>query len=58
MPISWGKILVFGLHHFVTLLFRLFGALVMFQQLMDRILFLHVAYATAYLDDIIIYNDC
>lgn len=47
----------FGLHQFVTLPFGLFGAPATFQRLMDRMLWPHAAYATAYLDDIIIYSN-
>ncbi len=43
-------------HQFVTLPFGLFGAPATFQRLMGKMLQPHTAYATAYLDDIIIYS--
>lgn len=47
------------LHQFVTLPFGLFGDPATLQQLLDRILYPHAAYAATYLGDIIIYsNDC
>lgn len=41
----------------MTLPFGLFGALTLFQLLMDRILCPQAAYAAAFLDDIIYSND-
>ncbi|XP_059210478.1 uncharacterized protein LOC131989303 [Centropristis striata] len=46
----------YGLYQFVTLPFGLFGAPATFQRLMDRVLRPHVAYAAAYLDDVIIHS--
>ena len=37
--------------------FGLFGAPAAFQRLMDRVLRPHAAYATAYIDDIVIYGE-
>jgi len=49
---------LFGfLDQFVTLPFGLFKVPATFHHLMDRILQLHTAYATAHLDDIIIYRN-
>lgn len=47
----------FGLHQFVTLPFGMFRAPAMFPRLMDKTLARHLAYAAAYLDDIIIYSN-
>ncbi len=47
----------FGLHQFVTLPFGFFGAPATFQRLMDKVLRPHSAYASAYLDDIIIHSN-
>ena len=46
-----------GLYQFRTLPFRLFGAPATFQRLMGRVLRPHVAFAAAYLDDVIIHSD-
>lgn len=47
-----------GLYQFVTLPFSLFRAPATFQLLMDQVLHPHVAYAAAYLDDVIIHSMC
>ena len=46
-----------GLYQFKVLPFGLFGAPATFQRLMDRVLRPHAAYAAAYLDEIVIYDD-
>lgn len=46
-----------GLYQLVIILPVLFWALPMYWQLVDQILFSHWAYATTYLDNIIIYSN-
>ncbi|KAM6956294.1 inactive heparanase-2-like [Aplochiton taeniatus] len=47
----------YGLYEFTVLPFSLFGAPVIFQLLMDKVLPSHGAYAAAYLDNTVIYSD-
>lgn len=49
--------MLFGLQQFITPPFGLFGAPTTFQHFMDKILQPHSVYATAYIDNIIIYSN-
>uniref|UniRef100_K7F0Q0 ribonuclease H n=1 Tax=Pelodiscus sinensis TaxID=13735 RepID=K7F0Q0_PELSI len=46
----------FGLYQFITMPFGLHGAAATFQRLVDRLLRPHQLYATAYIDDIVVYS--
>lgn len=44
------------LFEFTRMLFGLHEAVATFQRLMDHVLVLHTMYATAYIDDVVIYS--
>lgn len=45
-----------GLYAFICMPFGLHGLATTFQHLMDQILALHAEYATAYIDDIVVFS--
>lgn len=58
-PSSWEKMAFAapqGLFQFMRMPFGLHGATTTFQCLMDQVQWDHWAYATAYIDDIIVYS--